>query len=325
MGFISKLPKNVVMLFIIAGLVSCNNNDDAGDVIMPGNTIADFVKNDDNYSTLQAALEITGLTETLDGSANFTFFAPDNASFNAFLSENGFESLDEVPVETLKQILMYHVQEGKIMSSDLTTGYIPSMATGSASEEPLSMYINADDGVMINGVAEVTSADIEVDNGIIHAVDKVIGLPDVTTFALADPNFSILVSALTREDSYTFVSTLQSTEDPAPFTIFAPTDQAFADFLDEMDFESLDDIPSDVLASTLSYHVVTGANVRSSDLTDGMMVTTLEGGQFTVNLGDTVTISDENDRTSTVIATDVQATNGVIHVLDTVLLPDLDS
>jgi transforming growth factor-beta-induced protein len=210
------------------------------------------------------------------------------------------------------------------MSADLTTGYIPSMAVWGASEEPLSMYINTDDGVMINGVASVTSADNEVDNGIIHAVDAVIGLPNITTFATADPNFDILVQALTREDSFTFVETLMMSEDPAPFTVFAPINDAFVDLLDELELGALADIPTETLEATLAYHVVTGANVRSGDLTDDMDVTTLEGGDFTVNLGDNVIITDENERTATVIATDVQATNGVIHALDTVLLPAAD-
>ncbi|MFD1095426.1 fasciclin domain-containing protein [Salegentibacter chungangensis] len=323
MNFISKLTKIAVVTVLVTSLFSCSNDDEAGDIIEPGNSIADFVADNENYSSLAAALDAADLTASLDGDANFTVFAPNNAAFNTFLSANGFASLDEVPVEVLREILLYHVQEGALMSSDLSTGYIESLAVGSASESNLSMYINTEDGVMINGVSEVTNANIEVDNGVIHAVDAVIGLPDVTTFATADPNFSILVQALTREESFNFVETLQMTEDPAPFTVFAPTNDAFASFLTEMEFESLADIPTDVLASTLSYHVVTGGNFRSSDLTDGMMVTTFEGGDFTVNVGDNVTITDVNERTSTVVAANVQANNGVIHVLDTVLLPEL--
>ncbi len=241
----------------------------------------------------------------------------------AFLADNGFATLDEVPVDVLTQILLNHVQEGEIMSGDLSTGYIASMAVGAASEENLSMYINTENGVTINGVANVETADIEVDNGVIHAVDAVIGLPDITTFATADPTFSTLMVALTREPDYTFVETLMATSDPAPFTVFAPTNQAFADLLAELEASSLDDISSEVLAKTLSYHVVTMSNVRSTDLSDGMMVTTLAGDDFTANLGDNVTITDVNDRTATVIAADVQANNGVIHVLNTVLLPEL--
>jgi len=320
-----KFTKLAVLAFMALGLFSCSNDDDGGDVIMPTNTIADFVAENNDYSSLQAALEVTGLDATLDGSANFTVFAPNNAAFNSFLSAKGFSSLDEVPEDVLTEILLNHVQEGEIMSSALSTGYIESMATGMASDAPLSLYINTSDGVMINGVSSVTTADVEVDNGVIHAVDAVIGLPDVTTFATADPDFDILVQALTADESYSFVETLMETESPAPFTVFAPTNTAFANVLEELELAGLGDIPADLLSSILSYHVIAGANVRSGDLTDDMIVETLETGSFTINLGENVTITDENGRTATIIATDVQANNGVIHVLDTVILPENDA
>lgn len=317
-----KFTKIALLAFLTFGLFACSDDDDGGDVITPSNTIADFVAGNPDYSSLGAALEVTGLDATLDGTANFTVFAPNNAAFNSFLSNNGFDSLDEVPEDVLTEILLNHVQEGEIMSSALSTGYIESMATGMASDQPLSLYINTDDGVTINGVSSVTTPDVEVDNGIIHAVDAVIGLPDVTTFATADPNFDILVQALTADESFTFVETLMMSEDPAPFTVFAPTNTAFANVLDELELAGLDDIPADLLSSILSYHVVAGSNVRAEDLTDQMMVETLETGSFTINLGENVTITDENGRTATIVATNVQANNGVIHALDTVILPE---
>jgi transforming growth factor-beta-induced protein len=317
-----KFTKIALLAFLTFGLFACSDDDDGGDVITPSNTIADFVAGNPDYSSLGAALEVTGLDATLDGTANFTVFAPNNAAFNSFLSNNGFNSLDEVPEDVLTEILLNHVQEGEIMSSALSTGYIESMATGMASDQPLSLYINTDDGVTINGVSSVTTPDVEVDNGIIHAVDAVIGLPDVTTFATADPNFDILVQALTADESFTFVETLMMSEDPAPFTVFAPTNTAFTNVLDELELAGLDDIPADLLSSILSYHVVAGSNVRAEDLTDQMMVETLETGTFTITLGDNVTITDENGRTATIVATNVQANNGVIHALDTVILPE---
>lgn len=321
MNFISTISKFALLAILATGFVACSDDDEAGDIIVPSNSIVDFVADNDDYSSLAAALEVAGLTASLDGNANYTVFAPNNAAFNAFLSANGFDSLDDVPEDLLREVLLNHVQSGEIMASDLSTGYISSMATGMASEEPLSMYINTEDGVMINGMAEVTNADIEVDNGVIHAVDAVIGLPSIVDFATADPTFEILVQALTREDEFTFVETLQMSEDPAPFTVFAPTNDAFVALLEELELSGLGDIPTETLSAVLTYHVVAGANVRSGDLSDDMMVETLNGDSFTVNLGDAVTITDARDRTATVIAADVQANNGVIHVLDTVILP----
>lgn len=320
-----NLAKITMIGILFLTFTACSDDDDAMDIPGPEvtTTIADFVASNDNYSSLLAALEVTGLTATLDGSTNYTVFAPDNEAFAAFLTVNGYASLEEVPIDLLEQVLLYHVQPGEIMSSQLSTGYISSLAIGSASDEVLSMYINTEDGVSINGVSNVVIPNVEVDNGIIHAVDAVIGLPDITTFAMADPTFEILVAALTRELDFTFVENLMATSDPAPFTVFAPTNDAFVGLLEELGVSSLDEISVDVLAITLSYHVVAGNNVRSSNLTDGMEVSTLGNQTFTVNLGDAVTITDANQRSSTVIATDVQANNGVIHVLDTVLLPEM--
>ncbi|MGI0107674.1 fasciclin domain-containing protein [Salinimicrobium sp. WS361] len=317
-----NLKKIAAGLFFVLAFTACSDDDDDTAVpVVETNTIADFVASNDDYSSLAAALEVTGLTSTLDGTQNYTVFAPDNDAFAAFLSDNGFSTLADVPVGVLTQVLLNHVQMGEIMAADLSTGYIESMATGSASEENLSMYISTENGVMINGVATVTAADIEVDNGIIHAVDEVIGLPSVVTFALADPTFDNLVAALTREDDFTFVSTLMETGSPAPFTVFAPTNDAFAALLGELEMNSLSDIPKDVLASVLSYHVVAGANVRSSALTDDMEVSTLLGQSFTIDLDNGAMITDANGRTANIIVVDVQANNGVVHVLDTVLLP----
>ncbi|MDR5590756.1 fasciclin domain-containing protein [Christiangramia sp. SM2212] len=285
------------------------------------NTIVDFVTGNDDYSSLGAALEAAGLVETLDGDTEYTVFAPNNAAFDAFLETYGFESLDDVPVDLLTLVLMNHVQTGIVMSADLTTGYIDSMAEAGPDGENVSLYVNTSEGVTLNGMSTVTSADNEVDNGVIHAVDAVIGLPDVTTFAAADPTFSILAEALTMEE---LVATLQSTESPAPFTIFAPTDDAFAALLEELEITGLGDLDSETLAAVLQYHVITESNVTSDELSDGMMVTTLQGEDVSVGVGENVTITDVNERMATVTAPNVQATNGVIHVIDMVLLPTLE-
>lgn len=319
-----KIKRVTVVLLLAISFIACSNDDDAQDVVEPTNTIADFVAANQDYSSLNAALERADLKTTLAGDTEFTVFAPNNAAFESFLSANGFANLNEVPVDVLTQVLLNHVLSGTNNSGSLSTGYVETLSTMSPGENNLSMYINVDDGVVINGVSEVTQADIAVDNGVIHAVNTVIGLPDITTFATADPSFEILVQALTREDDFNFVSVLQAQESPAPYTVFAPTNQAFADLLEELDFADLNAIPSDVLSSVLSYHVITGANVRAGDITDNMTVSTFETGEIIINTGDAVTITDENERVSTVIATDVQATNGVIHVIDQVLVPELE-
>lgn len=340
MNFILKNAKlSILALIICFGFTACDEDDDfqfdddvtvdpgpdpVDDTPTESNTIIDYLNANDDYSSLAAAIEAAGLTATLDGDTEYTLFAPDNDAFQALLDSNDdWTELGDIPTDVLTLVLMNHVQDGSLMAADLSTGYIPSLAEAGPDGEAVSLYINTDDGVMLNGMSTVTTADTEVDNGVIHAVDAVIGLPDVTTFATADPTFSILVEALTREDSYTFIETLQG---EGPYTVFAPTDDAFAALLEELEVEALADIDADLLADVLSYHVVAGDNVTSGELTDGMEVTTFLEEDFTVNVAedDTVTITDVNDRVSTVVAADVQATNGVIHAIDMVLLPTLE-
>ncbi|MFT4805294.1 MAG: transforming growth factor-beta-induced protein, partial [Psychroserpens sp.] len=181
-------------------------------------------------------------------------------------------------------------------------------------------------GVRFNGVSSVAIADVIGTNGIIHAVDAVIDIPSVVTFATADPNFSTLVTALTTLTPETdFVATLSTSNgtSPAPFTVFAPTNDAFA---------ALDAIPAeDVLTQVLLHHVLGNANVTSTNLvaSNGAAPTMLNGQAITISLpGTEDNIADVTDGAGNtdigIIAVDVQAGNGVIHVLNKVMLPSAD-
>ena len=169
----------------------------------------------------------------------------------------------------------------------------------------------------------MTTADVSMDNGTIHAVDAVIGLPTVFTLAAADPNFTILATALTRSDlSFDFRGTLSTANgtDPGSYTMFAPTDQSFINLLEELGVDSLEDIDEPTLNETLQMHAVAGKNVLAMDLSDGLTITTL-GGDITANLTDDgVTLTDGNDRVSIITRLNVHASNGVIHITDKVIL-----
>ena len=205
-----NLLKIALFALIAVGFTSCN--DDDNNPVVKTNTIADFVAANGDYSSLKAALDKAGLTSTLAGAGRFTVFAPNNAAFSAFLNANGFTSLNDVPAPLLKNLLLNHVVGGVVMSGDLTTGYVNTLATEASSNAYLSLYVNVSSGVKLNGMSTVTSADIEVDNGIIHAVNSVIGLPTVVTFATADPTFTSLVAALTRQDQPDYVSVLSTSD-----------------------------------------------------------------------------------------------------------------
>ena len=316
-----NLLKISMIVFVTLGIASCSNDDDSNPSTAT-NSIADFVASNDDYSSLEAALDKAGLTATLAGAEDLTVFAPNNAAFAAFLSANGFASLDDVPTDLLTNVLLNHVVGGKVLAADLTTGYINSLATESTSGKNLSMYVNTAGGVNLNGVSTVTTANIMADNGVIHAVNAVIGLPTVVTFATADPTFSTLVAALTRDDQPDFVSVLStpSGTSPSPFTVFAPTNEAFVSLLSDLGVGSLADIDGPTLTATLNTHVIAAANVRSENLVNGPINTL--GAEIIVD-ADSATLTDPNGRVSNIIVVDVQASNGVVHAIDMVLLPQL--
>ncbi|SHJ68724.1 fasciclin domain-containing protein [Flavobacterium haoranii] len=315
----AKLMK--LMLWVAFPLTMLSCSDDDSNNMPENNSIAAIASRAPQFTTLVSALEKADLVTTLDGEGSFTVFAPTNTAFSNFLTANGFNSLDDVPVAVLREVLLNHVVLGTNLSSNLTTGYVKTLGKGSASAtNTLSMYVNVSSNVMLNGVATVTTPDIVADNGVIHEVNAVIGLPTIVTHALANSNFTTLVAALTRNDQPDFVGILSGSAN-SPFTVFAPTNNAFGDLLTELNATSLDDINQATLENTLKYHVVAGANVLSSDLSNNMTVTTFQGQDFTITTTGGAKITDANDRMSNIVATDVQCANGVIHVIDKVILP----
>lgn len=141
---------------------------------------------------------------------------------------------------------------------------------------------------------------------------------NIVQIAQGNPDFSILVQALTRSDLSTNYATVLS--GTGPFTVFAPTNAAFAALLTELGVSSLNDIPAATLEQVLLYHVVSG-KVMAGQLSEGQQVTTLQTGKFTIGLAGGAKITDAKGRVSNITATDIKGTNGVIHVIDKVILP----
>ena len=272
--------------------------------------IVDTAVADGRFTTLAAALGAADLVETLKGEGPFTVFAPTDDAF-AKLPEGTVESL-LLPenLEQLKSILLYHVVSGKVLASDVVTLTSAETVLGE------DVTIKVEDGkVFLNDTVEVIITDVEASNGVIHVIDSVLlppaKLSDIVDTAVADGRFTTLAAALGAAD---LVETLKG---EGPFTVFAPTDDAFAK-LPEGTVESLL-LPENLeqLKSILLYHVVSG-KVMASD------VVTLTSAETV--LGENVTIKVEDGKvflndTVEVIITDVEASNGVIHVIDAVLLP----
>lgn len=283
--------------------------DDGDDTPDPQN-IAEIVVDGNDFSDLEIALTRADLASVLEGAGPFTVFAPTNAAFD----KAGID-VNTIDVNTLKTVLLYHVLGASVKSTDLQAGqtYASTASENGPNGEQLSIFIEkTGSAVKVNNTANVTSADVSATNGVIHVIDNVILPLDVVGHAAANSNFTSLVSTLGAA-SGDLVNVLSG---DGPFTVFAPLNSAFAAIADVAATLS-----ADQLAKVLTYHVVSG-NVVSGDLTNGMSVTTVNGDTFTVNKsGNTVTITDIGGNVANVVLTDVQATNGVIHVLDKVILP----
>lgn len=312
-----NLTKLLGVTLMSVFIYSCSDDDNNSN---QPQTIAAIAASDANFSILVEALTRTGLVSTFDSPGDFTVFAPTNDKFQAFLTANGFSNINAVPLPLLTEVLKNHVVSGSFYSNELTTGYVKTLAKGAASStNTLSMYIEVGSTVKLNGGssnsgATVVTADIEASNGVIHVVDNVIGLPTVVNHAVANPNFTTLVGLVSGAG---LVPTLSGTAG-SPFTVFAPTNAAFATF-ESQNPGVLASLTSAQVTSVLTYHVVGGANVLSTGIPT-TPITTLESGTFTIS---GTTITDEANRQTGIVAVDVQGSNGVIHVINNVLLPSL--
>ncbi len=282
---------------------------------MMDKTIVDIAVEDENFSTLVAALTEAGLVEALQGDGPFTVFAPTNDAFAA-LPEGALDEL-LADTESLSNVLLYHVVSGAVKAADVVA--LDGQEVETLSGDSIIVKLDGED-VMIND-AMVVITDIEASNGIIHVVDAVILPPageememvedTIVDIALADENFSTLVTALTEAE---LVEALQG---EGPFTVFAPTNDAFAALPEGALDELLAD--KDALTDVLLYHVAEGTALAADVLElDGQKVETLLGQYLDIMIDGENVMVDE----AMVTVTDIKASNGVIHVIDAVLLPE---
>jgi uncharacterized surface protein with fasciclin (FAS1) repeats len=325
MKIISNLKKIILLAFIAVNIVSCTDTDTVQQLPVD-NSILGIAQRTPNLTILYQAINKAGLANTLGATGSYTVFAPTDDAFIAFLKVKKIPKLEDVPRDLLREILLNHVLSGTKKSTDLKTQYEKTLGKGSASEtNTLSMYVEASvTSVKLNGVSNVTTLNnIGASNGIIHIVDAVIDLPTIVTHATANANFSSLVGALTGAGQPDFVTTLSGT---GPFTVFAPDNDAFTALNTELT-GGIASVSTANLTKVLQYHVVQGDNVLAATLKDKQEITPIltPAQIFTIELPTTgAQIKDAAGRTSMIKVTDVQCSNGVIHVLKTVLLPKLN-
>ena len=313
-----KLNLLLLALFAVSILSFTACDDD--DVVTPDSIdIIDTAIATPSLSILVEAVTQAGLVNTLRGDGPFTVFAPTNDAFQKLLDSNpAWNTLSDIDNATLTNVLKFHVLAADVKAADLADSYVASLAEGPNSEQ-IVLQVDVTGGVTFNGSATPTTTDIATSNGTVHIIDEVMLPPTVVNLALNSPVFSTLVSALTRSDLTTdYVSILSGS---GPFTVFAPTNAAFQALLDSSsDWNSLDDIPVATLEAVLNYHVVSGANVQSKELSDNQEVNAL-GGVITVDLSNGAKLETTSSQLVNIILTDAQGSNGVVHAIDAVLLP----
>ncbi|NIO37186.1 hypothetical protein GTO27_05720 [Candidatus Bathyarchaeota archaeon] len=251
-----------------------------------------------------AALTAADLVETLSGPGPFTVFAPTNDAFAGLPPGVVDYLLANIPA--LTEVLTYHVVLGELMAADLSDGDFLVTLQG----DDLLVSISS---VMIND-ATVVIADVDASNGVIHVIDKVLvpqGILDIVDTAINAGSFTTLVAALQATGLDAALRT------PGPFTVFAPTDEAFA-ALEAANPGIIADLLAnpDELANILKYHVVSG-KLMSGDVLEQKCLLTLQGNFLNVETDSGVMIDGAE-----IIALDIECSNGVIHVIDTVMVPD---
>jgi transforming growth factor-beta-induced protein len=318
-----KMWKYLLFLPLLAFMVACDDDDTMTPDPEPEvATIVEALEAANDLSTLLASVgAVDGLSQTLLDAEAITVFAPNNAAFGDVLTAYGVDNLTDLVTELggfdkLNEILGYHVVASTAFSTDLTDGQELTTLNG----QLLTVSIN-NNGVFIND-SQVITPDVEVENGVVHIIDAVL-VP-----VLEYPN---VVEAATSAGLTTLVDAVAAAELGATLlgaeaiTVFAPTNDAFTKLRAEYGAADLDALIAKLgvptITSVLQFHVV-ASRVFSHDLTDGAIVNTLAGEELTINIsGEAVTVTDLDGSVYNVTATDVVIDNGVVHVIEGVLLP----
>ena len=309
------------MLITTATLVflsSCKKDDDTPAAT---NTITDIVVAGSSFTTLESAVLKANLQATLSGAGPFTVFAPDDAAFTA----SGITTavLNSLTTAQVENILLYHTIGSKILAADVPAG--PNAKVITASGDSVFVTKNST-GVYINGL-KVNTADVAADNGVIHTIGKVLmpAVGNIVETAVASGLDSLVKAVTIATTAPGGDPVLAATLGSARLTVFAPTNAAFTQLLGALGLARIDDIPVPTLLAVLRYHVV-GGRAFSSDLSNANLAM-LAGGNTVINLtngtsgGPTITGNGNGGNKSNIIATNIVCRNGVVHLIDRVLIP----
>ncbi len=301
------LLNGLIFILVITMIQACGDDDDDNGTPTDGDGVGNVVEvaqSNDDFSQLVDALGEAGLVSTLEGDGPFTVFAPTNDAFNSL--PEGF--VDSLSNDQLAEVLSYHVVDSEIASGDLQSEQsVEALAGG-------QLFITTNGDVAVNDTAIVTSADIEASNGVIHAIDQVV-LPDayqsVVGIVVKRYELQSLEDAAVQAN---LADTLQEDTENG-YTVFAPSNSAFEGV-------DLSGLSQEELQNILAYHVLP-SSVPSSALDDSQRVETANGDSLTIEVADeTVTLTDNAGESYEVTTADLEGTNGVVHIINGVLMPN---
>lgn len=274
------------------------------------NTVYNVIETSPDHNVLKNAIDLAGLNGTLQGEGPFTVFAPTDAAFNA-LDPAIVEEIINDPQGALTEVLLYHVLGNYTLSSGLSDGLVIETLNG----ESITVTFGDNSEIFVNN-AEITIANIETDNGVLHIIDAVLLPPTSNALTIgeiisASEEHEILETTLIAAGLYEQLNT----PDGGPFTLFAPTDEAF-DALPDGLLEVLLEDPAGLLSDILLFHVIEGANSFES-LSNGQFLYPLGGGAVTI----TVDAGNIFINNALITIADIEAVNGVVHIINAVLIP----
>lgn len=299
----------LVAVALPAGSVARAQDDSGTNQVGASPNIVEVAQNAGNFTTLLAAAEAAGLANTLATGGPFTVFAPTDGAFASALDLLGMSADDLLANEAfLTEILTYHVVSGEVTAAEVVE--LDKATTLQGSDINIALGPN---GVTLNGTANVVLTDIFANNGVVHVIDSVLFPPD-NIMGTISKNY--------------YMSTLQAALEAAnldgallgkgPYTLFVPTDDAFATLLATLDVTA-DELLADtaLLTDVLRYHVVSG-KLTAADVAELSSVRTLNGASINIEVRDGAVFLNDGVM---VTQPDLIASNGVIHVIDGVLLP----
>ncbi|GAB3801400.1 fasciclin domain-containing protein [Spirosoma humi] len=312
----------VLLTTLAFSFTACKKDDDN---TLPLSTIGDLISTGSKFTLLKAALARTGLDGALAQPGTYTVFAPTDDAFKAFGYVDA-AAINAAPVDLLKTVLQYHVLSTRIGASDIPVAVNTSQQTLAGLPVYLSKVTSASATsatVSING-AHILQADGVASNGVVHAIDRVL-LPPVfgnivatiqgIPLLLPTASFKLLQAAVTKAGIGASLTAV------GPLTVFAPTDAAFKAV--GIDSAAIATTPVATLTSILSYHVL-NSRTYTPLITSGSSLSTLQGGTITAARSTTaltVTGKGNSGTASNIVGPDITATNGVVHIIDRLLLP----